>query len=275
MKPAGFDYARCETVDEALELLREHGDDAQVMAGGQSLMPMLNMRLVRPGVIVDIGGLGALAYCRAEGEAVEIGATFTQGALEAWPETGRRLPLVAAALPQIGHFQTRNRGTVCGSLCHADPSSELPLCLATLGGEVVLRSAKRRRTLSAAEFQIGLLTTARQPDELVVAARYPAARAGWGYAFREISRRHGDFAIVALAAAVNGATIRLGIGGVADRPVVREWEKLDEGALADALNEFAWDLGGSDDIHATARYRREMVRRLGKKVIEEARRCAS
>jgi 2-furoyl-CoA dehydrogenase FAD binding subunit len=275
MKPASFDYARCETAEDALALLKEHGDEARVMAGGQSLMPMLNMRLVRPGIVVDIGAVAALNYCRSEGAAVEIGATFTQGALEVWPEVGRHLPLVAAALPQIGHFQTRNRGTVCGSLCHADPSSELPLCLATLGGEVVLRSARRRRTLKAAEFQLGLLTTAREPDEMVVAARYPAARAGWGYAFREIARRHGDFAIVALAAVANGATVRLGVGGIADRPVVREWAKLDERELADALNEFAWDLGGSDDIHATARYRREMVRRLGKKVIEEARRCAS
>ncbi len=275
MKPASFDYARCDSADEALALLKEHGDEARIMAGGQSLMPMLNMRLVRPAIVVDISAIAALSYCRVEGAAVEIGATFTQGALEAWPEVGRRLPLLAAALPEIGHFQTRNRGTVCGSLCHADPSSELPLCLATLGGEVVLRSARRRRTLKAADFQLGLLTTAREPDEMVMAVRYPLARAGFGYAFREIARRHGDFAIVALAAICNGATVRLGVGGVADRPVVREWANLDAGGLADALNEFAWGLDGSDDIHATARYRREMVRRLGKKVIEEARRCAS
>ncbi len=275
MKPASFDYLRCDDVDEVLELLAAHGDDARVMAGGQSLMAMLNMRLVRPAVVLDIAAIQDLAYVRVDGDVVEIGATLTQAALDAWSELRARLPLVAQALPQIGHLQTRNRGTICGSLCHADPSSELPLCLATLGGEVVLRSRKRRRVLAAADFQTGLLSTARAPDELAVAARYPAARRGWGYAFREISRRHGDFAIVALAAAVGDGKVRLGIGGVADRPTVREWGRLDERELADALNDFAWELGGSDDIHATAQYRREMVRRLGKKVIEEARRCAS
>jgi 2-furoyl-CoA dehydrogenase FAD binding subunit len=206
---------------------------------------------------------------------VEVGASMTQAELEAWPQLGERLPLVAQAMPHIGHLQTRNRGTICGSLCHADPSSELPLCLATLGGKVVLRSKKRRRMLAAADFQTGLLSTAREPDEMMVAARFPVARRGWGYAFREIARRHGDFAIVALAAAVGENRVRLGVGGVADRPTVRDWERIDDKDLPDALNDFAWDLGGSDDIHASARYRREMVRRLGAKVIEEARRCAS
>jgi 2-furoyl-CoA dehydrogenase FAD binding subunit len=275
MKPASFDYARCETVGDALALLAEHGDEARIIAGGQSLMAMLNMRLVKPSILVDIAALEELRYVKEAAGAVEFGATFTQAALEAWPHLAARLPLIAAAVPHIGHFQTRNRGTVCGSLCHADPSSELPLCLAALGGEVVLRSRRKQRVVKADEFQTGMLSTAKQAGEMMVAARFPAARAGWGYAFREISRRHGDFAIVALAAAVGGGKVRLGVGGVADKPIVREWGDLDDQSLPDALNDFAWDLGGSDDIHATARYRREMVRRLGRKVIEEARRCAS
>jgi 2-furoyl-CoA dehydrogenase FAD binding subunit len=274
MKPASFDYARCDTVDDALELLAERGDEARIMAGGQSLMAMLNMRLVKLSIVVDIAELEELRYVKEGPGLVEFGASITQAAVESWPNLRQRLPLLAAAIPHIGHFQTRNRGTICGSLCHADPSSELPLCLATLGGEVVLRSRRKRRVLKAEEFQVGLLSTAKRPDEMMVAARYPAARTGWGYAFREISRRHGDFAIVALAAAVGQNRIRLGVGGVADKPTVREWDNLDDESLADALNDFAWDLGGSDDIHATARYRREMVRRLGKRVIEEARRCA-
>jgi 2-furoyl-CoA dehydrogenase FAD binding subunit len=237
-------------------------------------MAMLNMRLLRPSILVDIAALDALRYVKESGGFIEFGATITQASVESWRDLRRCLPLIAAAIPHIGHFQTRNRGTVCGSLCHADPSSELPLCLAALGGEVVLRSRRRKRVLNAEEFQTGLLSTAKLPDEMMVAARYPAARAGWGYAFREISRRHGDFAIVALAAAAGNGKIRLGVGGVADKPIVREWDDLDDRGLADALNDFAWDLGGSDDIHATARYRREMVRRLGKKTIEEARRCA-
>jgi len=275
MKPANFDYARCESVDDALELLAQHGDEARVMAGGQSLMAMLNMRLVKPSILVDISELNELRYVKEAPGFTEFGATITQAAVEALPNVRERLPLLAEAIPHVGHFQTRNRGTICGSLCHADPSSELPLCLATLGGEVELRSRRKKRVLSAEEFQIGMLSTAKRHDEMMVAARYPTARAGWGYAFREITRRHGDFAIVALAAAVGGGKVRLGVGGVADKPVVREWDKLEDEDLPDALNDFAWDLGGSDDIHATARYRREMVRRLGKKVIEEARRCAS
>lgn len=275
MKPASFDYSRCETVEEALELVSQDGDDARVMAGGQSLMAMLNMRLVRPSIIVDIAGLNELRYIRESSGFVEIGATTTQAEVEAWPDLKRRLPLVAAAIPHIGHFQTRNRGTVCGSLCHADPSSELPLCLATLGGEVVLRSGRKKRVVAAEDFQVALLSTAKRSDEIMVAARYPVAKANFGYAFREISRRHGDFAIVALAAVVGGGKIKLGIGGMADKPVVREWNVLDAAKeLPDALNDLAWDLGGSDDIHATARYRREMVRRLGKTTIEEARQCS-
>jgi len=259
-----------------LALVGEHGEEARVIAGGQSLMAMLNMRLLRPSVLVDIAELGELSYIKESSGWVEIGATTTQAALESWPALASRLPLVAAAMPHIGHFQTRNRGTVCGSLCHADPSSELPLCLAALGGQVVLRSRRRKRVLKAKEFQIGMLTTAKQDDEIMVAARYPVAQKGFGYAFRELSRRHGDFAIVALAAVAGGGKIRLGVGGVAEAPTVREWDdRLKDEDLVDTLNDFAWELRGSDDIHATARYRREMVRRLGKKVIEEARRCAS
>ena len=275
MKPAPFDYLAAETIDEALDALDAHGDDARPLSGGQSLMPMLNMRLARPRVVVDLGRIAALDYIRLDGGMVEIGAGCTQAKLEAWPELAARLPLAAAALPHVGHFQTRNRGTVCGSLCHADPSSELPLCLAALGGEVVLRSKRGRRTLAAAAFQTGMLTTARAADELVVAARYPSAEAGAGHSFDEIARRRGDFAIVALAAVVRDGTLRLGVGGVADRPTVRDWPALEGDALDDALNDFAWELGGTDDVHATARYRREMVRALGRRAIEEARRCRS
>jgi 2-furoyl-CoA dehydrogenase FAD binding subunit len=274
MKPANFDYARCERVEDALELLAKHGDDARVMAGGQSLMAMLNMRLVRPSIVVDIARLNTEAITDTSAY-VEFGATVTQSYAEGWPRLKTRLPLLGAAIPYIGHFQTRNRGTICGSLCHADPSSELPLCLATLGGEVVLQSRRRKRVVKAADFQLGLLSTAKEADELMVAARFPVARSGWGYAFREVSRRHGDFAIVGLAAAVGDGKIRLGVGGVVDRPVVGEWDDMNDANLADALNDFAWELGGSDDIHATARYRREMVRRLGFKAIQEARQCKS
>jgi len=274
MKPAAFDYLRPADLDEALDTLHQVGSDAKVMAGGQSLMPMLNMRLLTPAVIVDISDLDALDRIEAANGRIEIGAATTQASLGEWGELATKSPLLAKALPNIGHFQTRNRGTVCGSLAHSDPSSELPLCLAMLGGEVVLQSRTGSRTVAAGDFQTAMLTTDCRPDEMLVAARFPVAEPGAGYAFAEIARRHGDFAIVALAAMVKGGTIRLGVGGVADTPQVREWQGLAGDALDDALNAFAWEMGGGDDVHATARYRREIVRRIGPKVIGEARDAA-
>ena len=275
MKPVAFDYLRAETPEEAVSALADSGEAARVLAGGQSLMPMLNFRLVEPEILVDISGLDSLSYIRVAGDKVEIGATTRQCQLEEWPELSDRLPLVHKALPFVGHYQTRSRGTVCGSLVHADPSSEFPLCLATLGGEVVLRSSRGERVLAASEFQVGMLSTAKDDDEMVIAARYPLAKSANRYAFVEMAQRRGDFAIVALAAIASTDSIRLGVGGVADKPAVKDWPMLDGSALDDALNLFAWELGGYDDLHATAKYRRELVRRLGRRVIEEAKSCRS
>jgi 2-furoyl-CoA dehydrogenase FAD binding subunit len=273
VKPPAFDYLRPDSAAEALECLAQRGDEARVLAGGQSLMPMLNMRLLKPAIIVDIGMLAELDYVRVDRGLLEIGAATTQASLQAWPELSGRAPLLEMAMPYVGHFQTRNRGTVCGSLCHADPSSELPLCLAALNGQVRLASTAGTRTLTAAEFQTGMLSTARRADEILLAARFPVARAGDAYAFNEFTRRHGDFAIVAVAAVVGKAGIRLAVGGVADRPTILALDATESETVDDALNEFAWQLGGYDDIHASARYRRELVRRLGKRTIEEARAC--
>src|SRR5580698_1587645 len=172
MKPRPFDYVRPDTVEEALALLAEHGDDARILAGGQSLVPMLNLRLIDASVLIDISRIAGLDVIRDLGRNVEIGASITQNKLMAWPELAQKLPLLAAALPFVGHFQTRNKGTVCGSIAHADPSSEIPLALAVLGGEVVLRSKKGERVLEASDFQKDMLTTAREPDELIAAVRF-------------------------------------------------------------------------------------------------------
>jgi 2-furoyl-CoA dehydrogenase FAD binding subunit len=188
--------------------------------------------------------------------------------------------LLARALPFVGHFQTRNRGTVCGSIAHADPSSEIPLALATLGGEVVLRSRRGTRTLAAADFQRGVLTTARESDELITAVRFPV-QVGKRVAFREVARRHGDYAIIAVAASVEsgngdgGQVVRVGIGGVADRPAVRRIAIDGAGAAKAAFEALAWELEGYDDIHASARLRRDLLRRVGPVVVEEALRCAA
>ncbi len=269
MKPAPFDYARPDTVEEALELLAQRGADARVLAGGQSLAAMLNMRLATPALLVDISGIEALTRIALRDGALEVGAAVTQAALERWPELAAHQPLLAAALPWIGHHATRQRGTVCGSLVHSDPSSELPLVLAVLGGEVVLQGPDGRRVVSAARFQTGLLQTDVRPDELVVAARFPLAAPGTRHAFREVSQRHGDFAIVALAAVADSGGVRLGVGGVADVPGVERFDRSERARLDDALNAFAWRLGGSDDAQASARYRRDLVRRLGRRIIEE------
>jgi 2-furoyl-CoA dehydrogenase FAD binding subunit len=272
MKPAPFDYVRAESLGEALGVLASEGGDARIIAGGMSFLPMLNMRLARPKVLVDIMRVGTLAKIEATERHIRIGAGVRQARLLDWPELDRRLPLVARALPWTGHAQTRSRGTVCGSIAHADPSAELPLCLVALGGEVHLRSLRRARTVIAADFFTGMMATAKADDELIEAVSFPAA-AGDGVAFREVARRHGDFAIVACAAVATRDRVRLTVGGVADAPMAKDWPILDGDALGDALNGFAYELDARDDIHASARYRRELVRRIGRQVIEEALQC--
>lgn len=275
MKPAPFDYLRPASLDEALAALAEQGEEARVLAGGQSLMPILNMRLAQPGLLVDISGLEALAFVRVERGALTVGAAVTQAALERRPTLAEEVPLVAAALPWVGHYQTRSRGTVCGSVAHADPTAELPLCLVALRGEVLLRSSRARRAVSAEAFFRGTFATARREDEIVEAVRFPLREPDAGWAFREVSERHGDFALVACAAVARPGVIRLAVAGLADRPVARDWPDLGGSELDDALNAFAWDLGGGSDHRAPARYRRELLRRVGRAVIEEARACRS
>jgi 2-furoyl-CoA dehydrogenase FAD binding subunit len=271
MKPARFDYIRAETLSEAHTALAEDGNDARVIAGGQTLLPMLSMRLARPKVLIDIMHLPELQKIKAVGSVIRIGAAVRQAELLAWPELAKSQPLLAAALPWVGYAQTRNRGTVCGSVAHADPSAEIPLALIALDGTIELSSRRRRRTVSAADFFTGMMSTARDGTELIEAVTVPAGRRGLGYAFQEFGRRHGDFAIVACAAVAAQNGIRIAVGGVADRPTRRDFPALDGSALDDALDAFAWELDARDDLHATARYRRELVRRMGRATIEEAR----
>jgi 2-furoyl-CoA dehydrogenase FAD binding subunit len=275
MKPKSFNYLRPDDLHEALQALQRLREDVRIMAGGLSLVPMMNFRLLETKYVIDISGLASLSYIRETSAEIEIGATETQASVLAWPKLAKSVPLLSLAMPYVGHFQTRSRGTVCGSIAHSDPSSELPLCLATLGGGVVLQSVRTTRVLTAEEFQIGMLATARQPDEMVTAVRFPVRQPGAGYAFAEMAQRHGDFAICAVAAVVSGNAVRLGVGGVGEKPTVRDWPALADGEIDDALNDFAWELGGSDDIHANAGYRRDLVRELGRRVIEEAKKCSN
>ena len=275
MKPPRFDYIRAESVDEAVETLAEYGDDARVLAGGQSMVAMLSMRLLAPAVVVDISRVPEIACIHRTGNAIEIGAAVTQAATERLDGLAALLPLVARALPFVGHCQTRSRGTICGSIAHADPSSELPLCLAALDGEVVLSSARGTRVLHATDFQQGVLSTACAPDEMIVAVRFPVHQPGVGCAFTEFGIRHGDFAIVAFAAIANASQIRVAVGGCSDRPHVADLPPLEGGALDEGLNALAWSLPFDDDRRASARYRRDLVRALGKQAVEEAMGCRS
>ena len=272
MKPAAFDYLRASSADEAVAALAERGEDARILAGGQSLLPVLNMRLAAPALLIDISRCEPLDRIEVGAGGWHVGAAATQARLEWHPDLAVQQPLLAEVLPHVAHFQIRNRGTVCGSVAHADPSAELPLALVALGGEVVLRSAKRRRTLSAEAFFTGMLMTARAADEIIEAVRFPAREPGVGHAFEEFALRHGDFAACAVAVLARPAVIRIAIGGVADRPTARELAgDLDGAALDDALNELAWSFDARGDALVSAELRRHLVRRLGRRGIERAR----
>jgi 2-furoyl-CoA dehydrogenase FAD binding subunit len=271
MKPAPFDYVRAETLAEAHGVLAAEGGDASVIAGGQTLVPLLSMRMARPKVLVDIMRIAELGGIVIENNCIRVGATVRQAELLAWPELADRQLLLALTLPWVGHAQTRARGTVCGSVALADPSAELPLALIALGGSVTLSSAQGRREVTAEDFFTGLMSTSRADDELIEAVRFPCARAGTGYAFREFARRHGDFAIVACAAVATSTNVRLAVGGVAERPLARDFGQIEGSALDDALRAFANELDARDDLHATADYRRRLVREIGRQTIEEAK----
>lgn len=271
MKPAAFDYVRAESVDEALDVLRNEGSDACIIAGGQSLMPMLNMRLAKPRILADIMRLQELRRIEPRQGKIYVGAAVRQAELLDWPLLARDLKLLSLALPWTGHVQTRSRGTICGSIAHADPSAEMPLALLALSGEIVLRSARKRRRVAARDFFRGVMATDCNDDELIEAVEFPVTN-GRCCAFREVARRRGDFAIVACAAVAIGRGVRLAVGGVADMPVAREFDALEGSALDDALNAFAYDLDARDDFHATARYRRDLVRMIGRELIAEVTR---
>lgn len=270
MKPAAFDYIRADSAEQARSLLARHGEDARILAGGQSLMAVLNMRLAQPQLLIDISLSAELAAVEIKNGMMNIGPAATQASIEWRPTLAQELPLLALAFPHISHFQIRNRGTVCGSVAHADPSAELPLCLLALKGQVVLRNAKKERVLAAADFFQGMLSTARANDELLEAVRFPLAQPGQTFGFTEFSRRHGDYAVCAVAVVADAKGLRIAVGGVADRPVARDFPLLEGSALDDALNEFAWALDARDDPQTSAATRRHLVRRLGLQAAEQA-----
>jgi carbon-monoxide dehydrogenase medium subunit len=224
MKLPHVDYEAPKTVSEAVELLAEHQDEASVLAGGQSLIPLLALRLARPEVLIDINGVAELSGVSVADGWVAIGAMTREYVAEESETVAETVPLLAAALPLIGHEAIRSRGTVGGSLAHADPAAELPAVARALDAEFVVRGQSGERVVPAAEWFEGFLTTSRRPDELLVEVRFPAAGRGAGISFQEVARRHGDFAIVGLAASLTlseGAIsdARLAFAGISDVPV--------------------------------------------------------
>ncbi len=283
MRPAPFEYFAPREMDEALGLLVSHGTEAKPLAGGQSLVPMMNMRLARPAVLVDLNRVAALSTVGVENGALRLGAMVRQRALAGDPRIGAAAPLLAEAAPLIGHLQTRARGTVGGSLVHADPAAELPACAVALDAVLHLRSARGTRRFRAAEFFRGLLSTALEPDELLVEIEIPAKAPGrTGQAIAEVARRHGDFALAGACAVVglDAAGVcrhaRLVIFGAGDVPHAARsagalvGARLHPERLAEAGRAAAAELAPREDLHASVEYRRRVAAGLAARALATA-----
>ena len=273
MKPPPFVYVAPTSLDEAVTALAEHGEDAKVLAGGQSLIPLLSLRLARPTALVDLNGVGELASIDVNGMTA-IGAMTRHRAVERSADIARQVPLLAAAIPFIGHSAIRTRGTIGGSLAHADPAAELPAVALALDATFEARSTRGTRTISAADFFVGYFTTALEPDEILTRVTFPDAAPGTGVSVQEMARRHGDFAMVAAAASVApGGEARIVLINVSDRPVrAHEAEAaMKAGAAIDeAAAIAARDLEPTADLHASAAYRRSVARVLVRRALTEA-----
>jgi carbon-monoxide dehydrogenase medium subunit len=280
MKPASFEYYSPTSLTEALELLARHRDTAKPLAGGQSLVAMMNFRLVRPAHLVDLNSVGELNYLKAENGELRIGAMTRQRALERSAIVADGWPLLQEATRHIGHVHIRNRGTVGGSLAHAYPSAELPVVMTALAASFVLRSEHGERVIPATDFFVDAMTTSLEPGELLVEIRVPQAAPRTGSAFQEVSRRHGDFALVGVAGTValrtDGTIDKINLVFTGSKPF--PWSKAENliGRRADLarLNETACaaaaELDTESDIHASAEYRREVSKVLARRVLEAA-----
>jgi aerobic carbon-monoxide dehydrogenase medium subunit len=257
MKPAPFAYAKARSVAHAIDLLAQ--DDARLLAGGQSLIATLNMRLSHPALLVDINGVGGLDRITAKNRHLELGALVRYAQAERSAELARRAPLIALALPHIGHPAIRNRGTIGGSLAFADPAAELPACVVALGGELDVSGPQGQRTVGAGDFFQGLFETALAPRDVLTAIRVPAADADTRVGFAEFARRHGDYAMVGLAACGRAegrrfGGLRLAFFGVGPTPVrARHAERaLAEGDVEAAVRALTQDLDPPADVHASS-----------------------
>jgi CO/xanthine dehydrogenase FAD-binding subunit len=283
MKPAPFNLLRPKSVDEALTLLQSHGEEAKILAGGQSLVPLMNFRLAQPHNLIDLNGIEGLDQIKLDDQTLSLGAMVRQRDVERSPAIAERLPILREAIEQVAHPAIRNRGTVGGSLVHADPSAELPLLAVALDATFHLRSARASRSVAAKDFYQGYLLTDIAPDELLVAIDFHLPPAGSGWCCTEMARRHGDFAIVAVAVLLGCGRdrsidfARVALGGVGPAPiraVVAEQALLGERQGAE-LFRAAGDVAAQAvdppaDIHASSSYRRHLTGVLARRALTTA-----
>jgi len=281
MKPAKFDYHDPATIDEALGLMARLGDQARPLAGGQSLVPLMNFRLIRPAHLIDLNGINELSYLKAEDGKLRIGATTRQRELEQSAVVAQGWPLLREAASLIGHVQIRNRGTVGGSLAHAFPSAELPVAMVTLDASFSLRSAATQRTASAEDFFLSFMTTMLEPGELLTQIEVPSLPTNSGCSYQEVNRRHGDFALAGAAAllALDGAgAIRHARLTLTGATPIRSHEAEEfllgkmpsEAVFRDAAQRATENLEQDSDIHASAEYRRDACAVLARRALMQA-----
>jgi len=286
VKPAKFDYHAPTSLDDAVALLQRYGGDAKILAGGQSLMPLLNFRLSRPAALVDLNRIPSLAYIREHDGQVRLGAMTRQRTIEFSPVVARRLPLLSEATKWVGHLPIRTRGTIGGSIAHADPSAEYPAVLTALEGEVVARGPKGERVVKAKDLFLTYLTTSLESDEVLSEIRLPVMPMGAGFALEEFARRHGDFAIVAIAAlvvrdAARCKQARLATAGAGPVPVrlraaeeILERDGVTDAAIDAAARRAAELVSPDSDIHASADYRRHLTMVLTRRALKRALKVA-
>jgi aerobic carbon-monoxide dehydrogenase medium subunit len=281
MKPARFDYIKPATLSKAIEALVATDGEGKILAGGQSLLPLLNFRMVRPSVLVDINGLKDLSFIEARGDSVVIGALTRHREIEQSALIASKLPVMSAAMRHVAHLAIRNRGTIGGSLSHADPAAELPMMALFYGATIMSEGPSGRRRIPADEFFVDALTNCLEPDEIVVEIEFPVLQHD-GWAFEEVARRFGDFALASIAVAVRReqaglANIRIGVMGVADTPlrlIAVEQElngtKID-GAMADRFSSLVTAaISPNSDLHASAEYRRHLLGALARRAMATA-----
>jgi aerobic carbon-monoxide dehydrogenase medium subunit len=265
VKPAPFRYHRPESLGDALALLSEN-PDAKVIAGGQSLAPMMNLRLVTPAQLIDLNAIAGMDAISESGNFVEIGALARHHTVANSVLVKTRCPLLAQAAGTIGHYAIRTRGTLGGSLAHADPAAQLPLVAATLGAEIAVAGRRGARRIAARDFFVSLMTTALAPDEIIVAARFPKSAPGERHAYTQFSRRTGDFAIVAVACTLRNDKLKIGVGGAEDKPRVFDFAHEKPEAIAakvrDAVNP-------AENPRVPAVFRKELVEVLARRAVQK------